>query len=187
MQEPVRKKSPSTALRRYPAPEGAGLRGRTTRITQATTTHRDLALRVAVLWASVAALGDGLSTIIAIRSGGTEINPLLGAKPEDETILLLTLAKIVVAYLTQMMPRAFSIPFLWAAITVWGGVTVNNILVSTSAPDPVPLACGLIASILLFSYAMCTVFRSYVRRSPRPDQQRSRLPRWEGVQASSVD
>jgi hypothetical protein len=32
MQEAVRKKNPSTALRRYPALEGAGLRGRTARI-----------------------------------------------------------------------------------------------------------------------------------------------------------
>jgi type I restriction enzyme R subunit len=35
MQEAVRKKNPSTALRRYPAPEGAGLRGRTARINPA--------------------------------------------------------------------------------------------------------------------------------------------------------
>jgi hypothetical protein len=49
MQEAVRKKNPSTALRRYPAPEGAGLRGRIARI-KAGTKYRYVLEKVEGRW-----------------------------------------------------------------------------------------------------------------------------------------
>ena len=109
--------------------------------------------------AAASALLDGLTTALSLAHGGIELNPLIGALPDTGLLAALTLCKMLAAFVALGTPAMFRVTFLTGAIAVWGGVSVNNILVATILPDPVPLIGGTLASLCLLAWAA---------RGPRP-------------------
>ena len=104
--------------------------------------------------ASGCALLDGLTTQMSLANGGIEINPLIGTQPDAMLLAALTFCKMLAAFAALNAPPMFRIPFLTGAVAVWGGVSVNNILVATIVPDPVPLVGGVLAGLCLLAWAV---------------------------------
>lgn len=104
--------------------------------------------------ASSCALLDGLTTVVSLANGGIELNPLIGVRPDTTLLATLTFCKMLSAFLSLGAPPLFRVTYLTGAITVWGGVSVNNVLVATPVPDPVPLVGGVIAGLCLLAWAM---------------------------------
>ena len=64
---------------------------------------------------------DYFTTTEYIRMGGTEANPFLGRRPDDETVLLFKLATTGFFYgLGQLVPEHREMIYTWGAITNWG-------------------------------------------------------------------
>lgn len=111
---------------------------------------RDIAL---AMTAATCALADGVTTLVSLANGGIERNPLIGTHPSPTLMAALTLCKMLAVFLALQTPAVFRVTFLVGAIAVWGGVSVNNLLVATSVPDPVPMICGLLAGLALLRWA----------------------------------
>lgn len=120
----------------------------------ATRRHRIRRSLTLACTASGCALLDGLTTIVALANGGIEINPLIGVRPDTTLLAALSFCKMLAVFLSLGAPPMFRIPFLTGAIAVWGGVSVNNLLVATVLPDPVPLLGGAMAGLCLLNWAV---------------------------------
>lgn len=108
---------------------------------------------VVIVLASLAAVLDGSSTVIALGNGAVELNPLLGPNPQPWLVMSITLAKVLVVCLVQMLaPRVFALAFLWGAVVVWGGAAVNNFLVALGLMDPVPVLVAFAFSALFLRW-----------------------------------
>ena len=112
--------------------------------------EKDLAL---AMTAAACALADGVTTLVSLANGGIERNPLIGTHPGPALMTALTLCKMLAVFLALQTPAVFRTTFLVGAIAVWGGVSVNNLLVATKVPDPVPMICGVLAGLTLLSWA----------------------------------
>jgi hypothetical protein len=114
-------------------------------------------------WAAcTCALLDGLTTLISLSQGGVEVNPLIGPQPGTMLLAVLSVGKMLAVRASLVTPRMFRRPFLAGAVVVWGGVSVNNLLVATPWPDPLPVVGGALAALCLLAWAA----RSTLRVSP---------------------
>ncbi len=113
-------------------------------------TQSDLTLA----WAAcTCALLDGITTLLSLSQGGVEVNPLVGPQPGALLLIALSICKMLAVRASLATPRMFRRPFLAGAVVVWGGVSVNNLLVATPWPDPLPLIGGTLAGLCLLAWA----------------------------------
>jgi len=98
----------------------------------------------ATLWGPrQAALSDGISTALALSNGAFERNPLIGSSPAS--LLAVTGAKLG---LVEWVERSDLAPekrqrTLKALSAMWGGASINNLLVLLSAQPAVALLAGM--------------------------------------------
>jgi len=97
-----------------------------------------------------AAWADGLSTVLALSQGAVERNPLIGSSPAG--LLAVTGAKLG---LVEWVDRSGMTPeqrhsMLNALAAVWGGASINNVLVLLSAQPAVAVLAGVAGGLWMW-------------------------------------
>ncbi len=116
--------------------------------------------RVLAWAASICALLDGLTTILSLSQGGIELNPLVGQRPSVTLLLALSFCKVLAVLASLATPLMFRRPFLAGAVVVWGGVSMNNLLVATPWPDPLPMLGGVLTAVSLLVWTAGRTLRA---------------------------
>jgi hypothetical protein len=97
-----------------------------------------------------AAWADGLSTALAMSQGAVERNPLVGSTPA--ALLAATGAKLG---LVELVDRSNLTPeqrhrTLNAMAALWGGASINNLLILLSAQPPVAMLAGVAGGLWMW-------------------------------------
>ncbi len=97
-----------------------------------------------------AAWADGLSTALAMSQGAVERNPLVGSTPAG--LLAATGAKLG---MVELVDRSNLTPeqrhrTLNAMAALWGGASINNLLILLSAQPPVAMLAGVAGGLWMW-------------------------------------
>jgi hypothetical protein len=90
-----------------------------------------------------AAVADGLSTYLALAAGAVERNPLVNPSPGGLVLftgLKMGLLEAVSASSMETPHKAFALRALSA---LWGGASVNNLMLALAASGPVAVVAGV--------------------------------------------
>lgn len=96
--------------------------------------------------ARLGAVGDSVSTAVALSSGAVEANPLLGSSPSPGALLAVMGAKLVLIEYAKDNPTS-----LKALSSIFNGITVSNLLVAAGAATGAGLVVGAITGIVLWN------------------------------------
>lgn len=95
----------------------------------------------ALNYARIGAIADSVTTHIALHSGGVEKNALVNTSPAGLVALLAI--KLGLLELANRLPENERAVALKASAAVWGGVSVNNLLVAASVGGAAPVLVGV--------------------------------------------
>jgi hypothetical protein len=101
--------------------------------------------------AKSAAIADGVSTYLALSAGASEFNPFINTSPPG--LILLTGLKLglVDAVEGSDIENGGKEKTLRGLSAVWGGASVNNLLIALSAAPPLAVISGLMSGWYLWS------------------------------------
>jgi hypothetical protein len=94
----------------------------------------------AINYARIGAIADSVTTHIALNSGGVEKNALVNTSPAGLVALLAL--KLGLLELAERLPENERAMAIKTSAAVWGGVSVNNLLVAASVGGAAPVVVG---------------------------------------------
>lgn len=100
--------------------------------------------------AVTAAVTDSVSTYVALSAGAVEANPLVVTTPAGLVALAGLKWGLVEWVDASSMEKHEKEQTLRAMASLWGGVSVNNLLIAVSATGPVAVVGGVIAAVALW-------------------------------------
>lgn len=102
--------------------------------------------------ATSAAVADSVSTYVALSAGAVEANPLVVTSPAGLVALAGLKWGLVEWVGASGMAKHEKAQTLRAVTSLWGGVTVNNLLIAASATGPLAIAGGVVAAVVLWNH-----------------------------------
>lgn len=96
------------------------------------------------------AIGDSVSTQIALNTGAVESNPLINTSVAGLVGLAVLKYGIVELVDQSDMAQRDKDETINTMGSLWGGVTVSNLLVAAGATNPVSLGVGLVAGLIMW-------------------------------------
>ena len=100
--------------------------------------------------AQAAAVGDGVSTAVALSSGAVETNNLISTSPVG--LIGLTVAKVAMPRLMRDAEPETRKKALVMTTSVWGGLTINNLLIAAFHSTPIGLAGGAVMAVWAWNH-----------------------------------
>lgn len=94
----------------------------------------------------LAALADTTTTVVALNSGHTELNTLIGQSSQN-----VVLAGILKYFLIEQLKNTDSKKSLRMLYGVYTGAAVNNVLVILNVSAPLPVVVGITTAIILYT------------------------------------
>jgi hypothetical protein len=132
---------------------------------------------VAVTHAQIGAVGDSLSTDLAISlSGASELNPLVSTSPAG--LAVLAAAKLgLVEYADKLPPRQ-RLSAMQKMDTVWTGLTVNNLLITLGGGSVIGPVGGIVAGLIAYNrdtYSQAASLSKKKTVRPLPEGVRAKM------------
>lgn len=101
--------------------------------------------------AQIAAVGDSVSTYLALSAGGVELNPIVNTSPIG--LVALAGAKLLVLdYVDKNYVDDERVQIHNSLSSVFTFASVNNLLIALSATGPVAIVGGVIAGVISYNY-----------------------------------
>lgn len=92
--------------------------------------------------AKIAAIADGVSTLVALSNGMVEMNPIIGNNPVN--VIGITVLKYTIA------DRIEDKKALKIMTAVWGGAAVSNTLILLTNTNPVGFIGGILFGLVYY-------------------------------------
>ena len=98
--------------------------------------------------AKTTVITDAATTIVALNGGAVELNPIITPTPTG--IVAISLVKWALVEHVAQSDLEDRDDYLRIMTGVWGGASINNLLVILGASNPISILAGIIGGYLLF-------------------------------------